>query len=295
MYRINDFTLSSLIELEEPFMDPNRFFPDAESDVLDAHAGWLKPHHLDPATGKLMFCFQSYIVRTGRHTIMIDSCIGNDKERPNRPAWHRRQGTYLDDLAAMGVAPDRIDFVMCTHLHADHIGWNTRRVDGRWMPTFANAKYIIGRQEYAFWEQRYRDDPTGPRQVAFADSVLPVVEAGRAVFVDGDHQIEDGIWLEPAPGHTPGNMVVHLRSGNQSAVLLGDSIHHPIQLKRPDWSCVACEDKALSAETRRGLIERYADTDTLMAPAHFVSPSPCYFVRDADAFGFRPAEFREFW
>ena len=286
MRQINDFTLQSVIEIEEPFLAPFEFYPDATQKVLDAHAHWLQPRHQDVESGRLIFCIQSYIVRTQHHTILVDSCIGNDKERPTRPAWHMRKGTYLSDLANLDVRPEDIDFVLCTHLHADHIGWNTRLVDGRWVPTFPNAKYIIGRREYDFWEQRYRNDPTGPRHISFVDSVLPVVEAKKAVFVDGDHQIEDGVWLEPAPGHTPGNMVVNLRSGQDAAVLLGDTIHHPIQLKRPDWSTVACEDKALSAKTRRDLIERYADTDTLMAPAHFVAPTVCHFVSEDEAFGF---------
>lgn len=286
MRQLNDLQLMSVVEIEVPFLDPFDFFPDATPDVLDAQAHWLKPRYQDPVSGRLMFCFQSYIVRTPRHTILVDSCIGNHKDRPNRPDWHRRDGSFLADLAGLGIRPEDIDMVFCTHLHADHVGWNTRLVDGRWVPTFPNARYLLGRGEYDFWERRYRADAGGPRQIAFADSVLPVVEAGQAVFVDGDHAIEDGVVLEPAPGHTPGNMVVSLRSGDASAVLLGDTIHHPLQLKRPDWSSMACEDKALSAATRRGLIERYADTDTLMAPAHFPAPSVCRFVRDGDAFGF---------
>jgi glyoxylase-like metal-dependent hydrolase (beta-lactamase superfamily II) len=290
MYTLADFTLQSIIEAENPFVAPLTFFPDATQDALDEHSNWLTPRFQDIDSGRLNFCFQAYIVRTPRHTILIDSCIGNDKDRPNRPDWHLRQGPFLDDLAAAGLRPEDIDFVMCTHLHADHIGWNTRLLDGRWVPTFPNARYIIGRDEYAFWEGRHRADLSGPRQVAFADSVLPVVEAGKADFVDHDHAIEDGVWIEAAPGHTPGNMVVKLRSGDESAVVLGDSIHHPLQLRHPDWSCMACEDKAQSAKTRRGLIERYADSDTLMMPAHFVSPSPCHFVTSGDAFWFNPLE-----
>ena len=287
MQRIGAFTLQSVIELEAPFLSPFDFFPDATEDVFDRHAHWLKPRYQDTASGRLIFCFQSFILRTAHHTILVDSCIGNDKQRPYRPDWHMRKGSFLADLAAIGVRPEAVDFVLCTHLHADHIGWNTRLEDGRWVPTFAAAKYVMSRREYAFWEERHRTDPTGPRQIAFADSVLPVVEANKAELVDGDHQIEDGVWLEPAPGHTPGNMVVNLRSGAATAVLLGDTIHHPVQLKHPDWSSMACEDKALSARTRRGLIERYADTATVMAPAHFPAPSICRFVSDGDAFGFR--------
>jgi glyoxylase-like metal-dependent hydrolase (beta-lactamase superfamily II) len=289
MPAIDDFRLDWVIEAEAPFMDPLAFYPDATAEVLAEHAHWLEPRYQDPESGWLIFCFQAFLLRTPRHTVLIDSCLGNDKERPNRPLFHRRQGRFLEDLAALGVAPEDIDFVLCTHLHADHIGWNTRLLDGRWVPTFPNARYVMARREYGFWEERYRTRPKGPREIAFEDSVLPVVEAGRAVLVDDDHQIEDGVWLEPAPGHTPGNVVVNLRSGAARAVLLGDTIHHPIQLKRPDWSCMACEDKAQSAATRLGLIERYADTEVLMVPAHFRSPSPCRFVRDGAAFGMAPA------
>ncbi len=290
MFQINEVTLQSVIESEEPFIDPLTFFPDATQDVLDAHASWLKPRYQDPETGHLMFCFQSYILRTPHHTILVDSCIGNDKDRPNRPRWHMRNGPFLSDLNNLGVTPADIDFVLCTHLHADHIGWNTRLENGRWVPTFPNARYVMARQEYEFWEQRHSQDPDGPRQIAFADSVLPVVQAGMADFVDGDHAIEDTVSIEPAPGHTPGNVVINVRSGDAGAVLLGDTIHHPIQLKHPDWSCMACEDRAQSAVTRRALIERYADTDTIMAPAHFPDPSPCRFVTEGDAFGFRAIE-----
>ena len=144
MQRINDFTLQSVIESEEPFVAPLEFFPDATQDLLDAHGHWMRPRFQDPDTGHLIFCFQAYILRTGRHTILIDSCIGNDKSRPARPTWHMRQGSFLEDLAAIGVRAEEVDFVFCTHLHADHIGWNTRLVDGRWVPTFANARYLIG-------------------------------------------------------------------------------------------------------------------------------------------------------
>lgn len=290
MYRINEVTLQSVIETEEPFADPLVFFPDATQADIERQADWLKPRYQDPATGRLNFCFQSYILRTPHHTILVDSCIGNDKDRPNRPTWHKRSGSFLSDLSGLGVQPGDIDFVLCTHLHADHIGWNTRLENGRWVPTFPNARYVMARGEYDFWEQRYRSDPDGPRQVAFADSVLPVVEAGKAEFVDGAHAIEDAVSIEPAPGHTPGNVVINVRSGGAGAVLLGDSIHHPLQLKHPEWSSMACEDKAQSTATRRALIERYADTDTMMAPAHFAAPSPCRFVTEGDAFGFHDIE-----
>jgi glyoxylase-like metal-dependent hydrolase (beta-lactamase superfamily II) len=194
---------------------------------------------------------------------------------------------YLEELGKAGVQPEEIDFVMCTHLHIDHVGWNTRLQDGRWVPTFPNAKYIFARKEYEFWEERDRSGAEGPVPNVFDDSVLPVMEAGQAELVEMDYQFDNGLWFEPAPGHTAGNVVINLKSGDATAVLSGDVMHHPLQLARPDWSSRACEDHAQSARTRRALIERYADTPTLMCPAHFASPSMGHIVSRGDAFTYR--------
>ena len=290
MQVIGDFTLDALVEIEEPFMDPFDFFPDATAEALEAHHDWLLPRYMDPVSRRLVFCFQSFILRTPRHTILVDSCIGNDKDFPHRPTWHRRQGSFLADLAAKGLTPEDIDFVLCTHLHGDHVGWNTRLVDGRWVPTFANAKYVMARTEADYWHQRFKDDPDGLRSRSFGESVLPVLESGQAVLVDMYHQMEDGVWLEPAPGHTPGNIVVNLKSGKAAATLSGDVIHHPVQLAHPEWSSMACEDPNLSHASRRALIDRLADTDTLLAPAHFATPSRGHIVSKGDAFGYRVQE-----
>ena len=194
---------------------------------------------------------------------------------------------YLADLAAAGVQPEEVDFVLCTHLHVDHVGWNTKLLNGRWVPTFPNAKYIFARKEYEFWEKRHVDGTEGPVPNVYDDSVLPVMEAGQAVLVDMDHQIDDGLWFEPAPGHTAGNVVLNLQSQGENAVLSGDVMHHPIQLVCPEWSSRACEDRVQSAATRRALIERYADTDTLIAPAHFASPTMVYIISKGDAFAYQ--------
>jgi len=284
MLKLGQFALSRVIESEAPILDPQVFFPDSTPEVFAQHARWLQPRHVDPKTGQLILCMQSYVVRTGRHTILVDACVGNDKDRAaHRMSWHMQSWPYLENLAAAGVRPEDVDFVLCTHLHTDHVGWNTRLQNGRWVPTFPKAKYIFARKEYAFWEARAK---SGQPQ-SFIDSVLPIVEAKRAVLVEGDHAIDDGVWFEPAPGHTEGNVVVNVESAGRRAVLCGDVIHHPVQLVRPDWSSRACEDKAQSAATRRGLLERICDTDTLLAPAHFASPSIGRVVREADHFGYR--------
>ncbi|MDP6706598.1 MAG: MBL fold metallo-hydrolase [Alphaproteobacteria bacterium] len=287
MLRIGEFEISRLVESEGPFVEVETFIPEVETEVVEANRDWLVPHHIEPETGKIVIAIQSYILHTPRHTILVDTCVGNDKPRPGRPMFDHLNGPYLADLAAAGIQPEEVDFVLCTHLHVDHAGWNTRLVDGRWVPTFPNAKYIFARKEYEFWERRHKEGGEGPVPNVYEDSVLPVMEAGQAVLVDMDHQIEDGMWFEPAPGHTEGNVVLNLRSGDASAVLSGDVMHHPLQLVRPDWSSRACEDRVQSAATRRAFLERHADTDTLIAPAHFASPSIGHVVGRGDAFGYR--------
>ena len=289
MQKVGEFEISRVVESEVPFIEPNVFLPDFTPETFEANKDWLLPRYADAASGKLIFAFQSYIVRTPRHTILVDTCVGNDKPRPNRPSWHMQNWTYLADLGLAGVKPEQVDFVMCTHLHIDHVGWNTRLKDGRWVPTFPNAKYIFARTEYEFWQERDRSGTQGPVLNVFDDSVRPVMEAGQVELVEMDYEFDKGLWFEPAPGHTVGNMVIHLKSGAARAVLSGDVLHHPLQLVRPEWSSRACEDKAQSATTRRALIERYADTDTLMAPAHFASPSIGHIVSHRGAFAYRLA------
>ena len=287
MINIGQFEISRVIESEGPFLEVQSFIPDADQAVVEANRDWLMPRFIEPASNKIILNIQSYILRTPRHTILVDTCVGNDKPRPGRPMFDRLSLPYLADLAAAGVRPEEVDFVLCTHLHVDHAGWNTQLINGRWVPTFPNAKYIFARTEYEFWERRHLDGSEGPVPNVYDDSILPVMQAGQAVLVDADHQIDDGLWFEPAPGHTPGNVVVNLQSQGATGVLTGDVMHHPLQLIRPEWSSRACEDPVQSAATRRALIELYADTDTLIAPAHFASPTMGHIISKGDGFGYR--------
>ena len=188
---------------------------------MRANPDLLGPRLIDPATGKLLFSFHSFIVKTGNHTILIDSCLGNDKERPTRPQFHRLRTSYFADLARAGVRAEDVDYVMCTHLHWDHVGWNTRLDNGRWVPTFPNARYVMARREFAHWQGVHRNGEDTPHRRAFEDSVLPVVRTGQSVLVDDDYAFEDGLWFEGAPGHTPGNVVIHARSGDADGRFYG--------------------------------------------------------------------------
>lgn len=286
---IGDIRIDRVVESELPIFEPEFLFPDATREALAAERHWLEPNFVDPATGKLIMSFHTYVVRTPRHTILVDTCVGNDKHRPARDFWHHLNNPYLKDLARLGLQPEDIDFVMCTHLHVDHVGWNTRLVDGRWVPTFPNARYIFAREEYAFWQDQHSKGED-VNHGSFDDSVLPIVEHGQAVMVESDHAMEDRIWLAPAPGHTPGNIVINIEAGNDSAVLCGDTIHHAAQMTYPEWSSRFCEDAALSRRTRTGLIERLADTPTYLLAAHFPTPVAGRIVRHGSAFRFNPVE-----
>ncbi len=273
-----------IVESEEPDFEVGFLLPDATPDALAPHRAWLEPRFLDPATDKAVMAMQSYVLRTRRRTVLVDTCVGNHKERRFHPPWaHRTQTRYLDNLAALGLAPDDVDFVMCTHLHADHVGWNTRLLDGRWVPTFPNARYLFARTEYEHWialnegGKKYSDG-------CIDDSVLPVVEAGQAEVVADDYEFDDEISFALAPGHTPGHVAIGLASQGQRAVLSGDICHTPLQCREPGWSAVGCSDRARSAATRRAFLERHCDTDTLVMTAHFPSPSVGFVRARGEAF-----------
>ena len=288
MYKLGELEIHRAIESEVPIFDTFTFFPDATREVVEANKYWLMPRYIDPKTIEVILCIQSYVIKTSHHTILVDTCVGNHKSRPARPSWHMQNSPFIEELASVGVHPEEVDFVLCTHLHVDHVGWNTKLLDGRWVPTFPNAKYIFSRNEFELWAARYEKGETVPVPLVYEDSVLPIVEAGQAIIVEDTHQIDDGMWLEPAPGHTPGHVMLNLKSGEETALMSGDVIHHPLQLIRPEWSSRACEDPHLSAVSRTKMLERIADTNTLLCPAHFGSPTMGHVISHAtDGFRYR--------
>jgi glyoxylase-like metal-dependent hydrolase (beta-lactamase superfamily II) len=229
----------------------------------------------------LILCFQSYVVKTPHHTILIDSCIGNDKPRPLRPKWNMKtDDIYARALAAAGFSVGDIDYVMCTHLHVDHVGWNTRLDNGRWVPTFPKARYVFDKTEFDYWTGMHAKTPVPP----FGDSVLPIVEAKQAEIVRSDYQIGDHTRLLPTPGHTPGHVAFTFGRGKDDAVFSGDLMHSPLQTRYPEMSVKFDVDQVQAATTRRHFMERYCDTDTLCCTAHFPSPSAGKIRRKGNGF-----------
>ncbi|MBR0749756.1 MBL fold metallo-hydrolase [Bradyrhizobium japonicum] len=280
-YAVGDLTIHRVIEQETSFVPALEMLPGLTPEVLAENRDWMRQAKALDEQDVLLLCFQSYVVKTPHHTILIDSCIGNDKPRPNRPKWNMKSDdTYMRGLNAAGFSVDDIDFVMCTHLHVDHVGWNTRLENGRWVPTFPRARYVFARQEYDHWFAENAKTEIPP----FADSVLPVVEARRHELVGNDHQIGDHVRIVPTPGHTPGHIAIAMGRGKDDAVFSGDLMHSPLQTLYPELSIKFDVDPAKAATTRRSFLERYCDTDTLCCTAHFPSPSVGKIRRKGNAF-----------
>ena len=289
--RLDDLTIHRLVELESPLPEPPyhplTFFPNLTPGILEENRAWLTGNGLDPVHGHVLLCFQSYIVVTPHHTVLVDSCIGNGKERSDRPQWHMKSDdVYMRQLAAVGLGVDDIDVVVCTHLHADHVGWNTKAENGRWVPTFPSARYLFSQRELDHVSAQHKDAPPP----YLADSVLPIVAAGRADLVGSDHVLDDHVRLEPTPGHTPDHFAVHAtgRRGG-AAVFTGDLIHSPLQTRYPDLSMRRDWDPELSAATRRKVLEDCCETGALMCTGHFPSPSTGTVSRRGQGFDFRSA------
>ena len=286
-FSVGDLTVHRVIESEAPLFTPLTFFPTLTQEVLDENLPWLQPVYIDKASGQINLCIQSYIVRTKHHTILIDSCCGNHKERPTHPFWSQmKSDTYMRNLAAVGLTPDDIDYVMCTHLHVDHVGWNTKLENGRWVPTFNKAKYVFADRELAFWTDKEKNDPG--KQPWIVDSVLPIVAAGRQEVVTSTHELNDVVKLIPTPGHTIDHYSVHIGKPGADAVIGGDMIHSPIQAKIPELGMRADYNSKQAGESRRSLFSKLCDTSTLLCTGHFPGTSKGRLTRWDDGFRFNP-------
>lgn len=269
--KIGQATIESILDFQGPVRTALDMFPDATPEIIEKHRDWMVPTFMEADTELLIMIYQSYLVRTAGITVLVDTCIGEDKNRPARPIFHQKKMPLLNNLRDAGVHPNEVDLVMCTHLHMDHVGWNTRLENGQWVPTFRNARYLFSKTDFEFWEREHEN--LDWMTDSFKDSVLPVVEAGKADLVSGEHEIRDGLWLEPLPGHSPGMVGLNLESNGERAVFCGDLMHHPIQVPEAQMSSIFCDDPVQSAETRRAFIERHADTSTLILPTHFADDS----------------------
>jgi glyoxylase-like metal-dependent hydrolase (beta-lactamase superfamily II) len=260
---------------------PTWLLPDATPAAVERHRGWLAPHFLDEK-GRFLQSIHAFVVEAPGLTMLVDTCVGNDKDRGGRAPFHMMQTRFVEDLAGAGFPPESIDLVLCTHLHVDHVGWNTRLAAGRWVPTFPRARYLFARREWEHWSAESEENT---RRV-MADSVEPVLDAGLEQLVEMDHRLTDAIWLEPTPGHTPGHVSVRLRGRDAEAVITGDLMHCPVQVAEPGWGSHFDSDVEQARKTRRDFCERYADTGIAVLGTHFHHPTAGQIVRRGDGWRF---------
>lgn len=274
-WRIGGVSITRVAEVELPGL--RWVLPDATPENL-LPIQWLAPHFITPE-GEALAAVQTFIVESQNRRIMVDTCIGNDKTLPIR-TWNNRQGPFLADLEAAGFPPDSIDTVLCTHLHMDHVGWNTVLDNGKWRPTFPRARYLFGRAEWEHWDQ-HRDKHAA---VVIEQSIQPILDAGLHQLVETNHQLTDEVRLEPSPGHTPGHVSVRIVSNGMEAVITGDLMHHPAQITHPEWACVADIDPDQARATRRAFVQRHAGVPTLVIGTHFAAPTAGRIVAEKGSY-----------
>jgi glyoxylase-like metal-dependent hydrolase (beta-lactamase superfamily II) len=285
-------TVHKVAEIDRLALDCDWLFPSIDPEVVDRNRDWLGATFVEPGTRRLYMSFHSYVIQTPTLNILLDTCNGNHKQRPSMPDWHMLELPYLEKLAAIGLRPEDIDIVMCTHLHADHVGWNTKLENGRWVPTFPKARYVMSRAEYKHYEGLHRAGPAQPvTRGAFADSVLPIIEHDRAELLDAgdtiDERVSREIALEAAPGHSPAGLNLLLNAGGRRACFCGDVIHHAVQFAVPDLSNLADHDPAQAVATRRRVLDRSADDGSLLMTGHFPDPTVGRVVRHGELYRFK--------
>jgi len=271
-YALGDVTVERIGEMLTPGFDPAFLFPDFDPAVFEEDKQLRGPNFWDAATGRLMSSMQTWLVRLGRETVLIDTGCGNDKVR-NEPAFrrfHQLSLPYLETLAEADVRPEDVTVVINTHLHVDHIGWNTRLVDGRWVPTFPRARYVIGAEEWAHWQDPAGGPALHPQGMpAIEDSVYPVWEAGLVELVRDGDEVLPGLIARAAPGHTAGQLAFELRGGG---LFTADVFHQPMQIVRPEWNTCFCEVPEQAIATRRRVLGQALAEGTVLFPAHPGAP-----------------------
>ncbi|GGY06887.1 MBL fold metallo-hydrolase [Streptomyces hiroshimensis] len=283
---LGDVEVIRVVEWQGPLVPARGFVPESTAEMWKDNEHWLAPDHWHPESDKAVVALQSWVLRSGGRTVLVDTGVGNGRERPGSPHFHHWQGDFLGRLAEAGVRPQDVDVVVNTHLHIDHVGWNTTGAEGEWIPTFPNAEYLIPAADdfhygpdNGYGKGRQEDD-----RLLYEDSIAPIHRAGRAVLWDGVHRIDDNLTLEPAPGHTPGSSVLRLASGTDRAVFVGDLLHSPVQILHPSCNSCFCLDQDQAAASRRRILERAAAERELVVPAHFAGPGAMEVRKEGNGF-----------
>jgi glyoxylase-like metal-dependent hydrolase (beta-lactamase superfamily II) len=279
-WQIGDVRITRVLE-QQPVWNGTMVLGDATPENVIREGEWLKPFTDD--SGRFRLSIHALLVESEGRRILVDTCVGNDKPRPGFKDWNELHLPFLAEMEQAGISRDSVDTVVCTHLHLDHVGWNTMLENGRWIPTFPKARYLMGQREWDHWSKY---DGSADFRLPIEDSVRPVIDAKLAELVEPDRKLTSEVWLESTPGHTPGHISVRISSKGENAVITGDLMHHPIQIAHPDWVCGFDTDPPLAVETRKKFVERYCDQAVRVFGTHFAGPTAGHIVRRSGAFRF---------
>jgi glyoxylase-like metal-dependent hydrolase (beta-lactamase superfamily II) len=287
VFKVGKATITRIEETYLPVYPITDIFPEFSEADLKEHGNWLAPDHYEIASKKIKLSVHSWLLQIDGKKILIDCCCGNNKPRPTRPHWNMLNEPWLNRLAAAGARPDEINLVMCTHLHHDHLGWNTQLRDGKWVPTFPNARYVFSKVDFDYFQKIDANPESAPAEFGtFQECVVPVVEAGRADLITGPHRLNEFIEILPAGGHSPGHFVFKMELGGGKAMITGDLFHHLLQVFHPDWNFPKNSDVDEARLSRRRVFEDCAATAAMVFPGHVGAPFAGYI--DKTASGFRP-------
>lgn len=280
-WQVGKVKITAITEIDDAADVIKATVPDATAQNITKIA-WLVPHFAD-RLGNIKASVNVFVIEINDMQIIVDTGVGNFKKRPELAEWDNLETDFLNRFKLAGFEPERIDFVINTHFHFDHIGWNTMLINGEWIPTFPNARYLMVKEEFDYWQSGPKAELEDDR-LAFGDSIQPIHQAGLSEFVDSDHKLFDEVLLLPTPGHTPFHVSVLIKSENSQAVIIGDVLHHPSQVANADWPCAFDTYPAKAAASRRFLLEKFADTNTLILSPHFSAPSAGYIKPDGNDF-----------
>lgn len=268
---VGDVEVLRIVERQGPLVPARRLVPDCGAEVWREHAGELAPRYWEPDRDMAVLAVQTWVVRSGGRTVLVDTGVGRDRERPGSPLFHRQPGDLPGRLRRAGVDPAEVDVVVNTHIHGDHVGWNTHDENGEWAPTFPRATYLLPAPDDRYFgpEGGYAGGARVDDRLLYEDSIAPVHRAGQAVVWEDGYRVDEHLRLEPAPGHTPGSSVLRISSRGEHAVFVGDVLHSPVQILRPGCNSCFCLDPRQAASTRRRVLQRAADEGALVIPAHF--------------------------
>lgn len=292
--RIGEADIYRVPQLERARYPARFFFPDIDPGVLERNRDWPAPNFHDPASGDVFLAFQSFLLKAPGRVILLDPCFGNDKPRPSQPRWHMCQMPFLEHLEALGVGRGDVDLVVSSHLHSDHVGWNTMWENGSWVRTFPKARHVISKVEHDAVLKLIAEavPDTVIEDGSYDDSVWPLIEAGCVDFVPPDARLAagDGWTLDfmPAFGHTAGHCAMALRAGGESVIFCADTMHHPVEITDPDIRCAFDRYPAQAAQSRKAVLGRCIAENAILIPVHFVAPVACRVGGRAEAPVYRP-------